>query len=42
MNLAARLVCYDQLPQGAAEWGLVVAGSVRMLEEDEDGREGGN
>ena len=41
-TLTAQLVCKKTLPQGAAEWGLVVAGSVRMLEEDEDGWEGGN
>jgi len=41
-TLTAQLVCKKTIPQGAAEWGLVVAGSVRMLEEDEDGWEGGN
>ena len=41
-TLTAQLVCLRKLPSGAAEWGMVAASGVRMLEEDEDGWEGGN
>ncbi len=41
-TLTAQLVCLRKLPSGAAEWGMVAASGVRMLEEDEDGWEGSN
>ena len=41
-TLTAQLVCLRKLPSGAAEWGMVAASGVRMLEEEEDGWKGGN
>lgn len=41
-TLTAQLVCLRKLPSGAAEWGMVAASGVRMLEEEKDEWEGGN